>query len=53
MDIEDELFETLDIVEVAINNIDNEFRKIITNKGVIILQKILMDDLTIDNTNMK
>ena len=31
MDIEEDPFETLDIVEVAINNETHEFRKIITN----------------------
>ena len=39
----EEPFETLDIVEVAINNDNNKFRKMITNlanKGNIILQKI-------------
>ena len=43
MDIEEEPFETLDIVEVAINNETHEFRKMITNlenKGNMILQKI-------------
>ena len=43
MDIEEEPFETLDIVEVAKNNDNNEFTKMITNlanKGIIILQKI-------------
>ena len=42
MDVEDEPFETLDIVEVVINN-DNEFINIITNienKGNMILNKI-------------
>ena len=43
MDIEEEPFETLDIVEVAMNNDSNDFRKMITNlanKGNIISQKI-------------
>ena len=41
MDIEEEPFETLDIVEVVMNNENNEFRKMIRNlknKGNIILQ---------------
>ena len=40
MDIEEEPFQTLDIVEVAMNNQNNKFKKIITylaNKGNIIL----------------
>ena len=43
MDIEEEPFETLDIVEVAINNETGELRKMITNlknKMNMILQKI-------------
>ena len=43
MDIKDEPFETLDIVEVAMNNDNNEFRKMITkieNEGNMILQKM-------------
>ena len=43
MDIKEELFKTLDIVEVAMNNDNNNFRKMITileNKGNMILQKI-------------
>ena len=43
MDIKEEPFETLDIVEVAMNNDNNEFRKRITNlenKGNMILQKM-------------
>ena len=40
MDIEEEPFQTLDIVEVAMNNHNNDFKKMITylaNKGNIIL----------------
>ena len=43
MDSEEEPFETLDIEEVAMNNDNNPFRKMITsltNKGNVILQKI-------------
>ena len=43
MDIEEEPFETLDIVEVAMQNDSNDFRKMITNlanKGNIISQNI-------------
>ena len=41
--IEEELFETLYIVEVSMNNDINEFRNVVTNlanKGNFILQKI-------------
>ena len=44
MDIEEGPFETLDIVEVAINNNNNDFRKIKTNsanKDNIIIPKII------------
>ena len=43
MDIEEEPFQTLDTVEVAMNTDNNELRTIITNlenKGNMILQKI-------------
>ena len=43
MDIEEEPFETLDIVKVAMNNDNNEFLKMtinLENKGNMILQKI-------------
>ena len=43
MYIEEKQFESLDIVEVAVNNDKNRFRKIITNlenKGNKIIQKI-------------
>ena len=43
MDIEEEPFKSLDIVEVAINNETSKLRKIITNlvnRGNMILQKI-------------
>ena len=43
MDIEEEPFETLDIVEVSMNNDNNEFIKMTTNlenKVNMILQKI-------------
>ena len=43
MYIKEEPFESLDIVEVAMNNDKNGFRKIIThleNKGNMIIQKI-------------
>ena len=43
MDLEEEPFGTLDIIEVAMNNDNNRLIKIITtleNKGNIMLQKI-------------
>ena len=43
MDLEDEPFETLDIIEVAMNNDNNRLIKMIKNlenKGNIMLQKI-------------
>ena len=43
MDIEEEPFETLDIVEVAMNKDNNEFRKMIENlakRGNIILHQM-------------
>ena len=43
MDIEEGLFKTFDIVRVAMNNDNNEFRKIITNsanKDNMIIPKI-------------
>ena len=43
MDIEEGTFETLDIVEVAMKNYNNEFRKMITNsanKDNIMIPKI-------------
>ena len=67
MDIEEKPFEKRYIVEVAINNETNEFRKMIANlenNGNMILQKINMqvlsimsmktnDDLKIGNVNIK
>ena len=43
MDIEEEPFETLDIVEVFMNNESNEFRKIVRNletNGIMIYHVI-------------
>ena len=67
LDIEEKPFEKRYIVEVAINNETNEFRKMIANlenNGNMILQKINMqvlsimsmktnDDLKIGNVNIK